>query len=384
MIRIVFVITGLSTGGAETMLLKVLERIDRTCFDPYVISLTDEGEIGPRIRMLGVSVEALDMRGGLAVICKMLLLVRRLRGLRAQVLHTWMYHADLLGGLAGKVAGIPAVGWALRNSSLDPSGSKWTTRAVMHSCAVLSYLVPRRILSCSERARDVHVAAGYCARKIVVIPNGFDLDRFRPDADAAISIRRELGIDATVLLVGLVARYDAQKNHKGFIEAAKHVHAAMPQVNFVMAGAGVTSGNADLIAAIDSSGLRKSFHLLGRRNDIPRLMAGLDVLCSSSSYGEAFPNVLGEAMACGVPCVVTDAGDSADILADTGRVVRVGDMTGLARELVSLLSMPVEQRRLLGHSARQRVQERYEISRVVKQYEAFYMSLLDRKKECAV
>ena len=382
MIRIVFVITGLSTGGAETMLLKLLERIDRARFEPHVISLTDEGEIGRRIRLLDISVEALEMRRGVVAFSKVMLLVRRLRGLHPQVLHTWMYHADLLGGLAGRAASIPAIGWGLRNSNLDQSGSKWTTRAIMRACAALSYVVPRRILSCSERARDVHVAVGYCARKIVVIPNGFDLELFRPDADAAMSIRRELGIDVTVPLVGLAARYDAQKNHKGFIEAAGRVHDTMPGVHFVLAGDGVTFANAELADAIDRAGVRGVFHLLGRRNDMPQLMAGLDVLCSSSSYGEAFPNVLGEAMACGVPCVVTDAGDSADIVGDTGRVVPVGDMAGLARELMALLSMPAEQRQSLGRMARLRVQERYEISSAVKQYEAFYMSLLDGKETC--
>ena len=178
-----------------------------------------------------------------------------------------------------------------------------------------------------QSQEEVHGEFGYQVDKIQVIPNGFDLHRFAPDAQARSGLRGELGVGPATPLVGMVARYDPQKNHLGFVAAAACLRSLCPEVHFVLAGAGVDENNQALMAGIAShSGLVPTFHLLGRREDIPRLMAALDVLVSPSS-GEAFPNVLGEAMATGVPCVVTDVGDSAEIVGATGRVVPVGDMT---------------------------------------------------------
>ena len=372
--RIVFIITGLSTGGAEMMLLKVLERLDRQRFAPHVISLTTLGELAPRIAALGIPVNAVGMKPGLPSPSGVFRLVRLLKRLNPDVMHTWMYHADFLGGLAARLAGISAVGWCIRNSNLDKDKTKFSTRAVVSLCASMSKWVPSRILSCSEKARQIHVARGYAAEKMVVVPNGFDLARFKPDSDARHWIRAELGIADQTPLVGLIGRLDPQKNHAGFFEAAGMLHRRMPQVHFVLAGQGIDMNNAALLQAITHEGVLANTHLLGLRNDIPELMAALDVL-ASSSYGEAFPNVLGEAMACGVPCAVTDVGDSAYIVGDTGRVVASSDMTGLGAALEELLALPASEKVALGERARARVAAHFEIGKVVQQYEDFYETL---------
>ncbi len=372
--RVAIIITGLNTGGAEIMLLKVLERLDRQRFVPHVISLTTLGGLAPRIAALGIPVEAVGMKPGIPNLLDFFRLVRMLKRLNPDVVHTWMYHADLLGGLAARLAGISAIGWCIRNSNLDRDKTKLSTRAVVSLCASISKWVPSRILSCSEKARQVHVACGYAAEKMVVVPNGFDLTRFKPDNDARHQIRAELGITDQTLLVGLIGRFDPQKNHAGFFEAAGVLYRHMPQVYFVLAGQGIDIGNAALMQTITQAGVLANTHLLGLRNDIPELMAALDVL-ASSSYGEAFPNVLGEAMACGVPCVVTDVGDSAYIVGDTGRVVASGDMAGLAAALEELLALPPAEKSVLGEQARARVAEHFEIGMVIRQYEVFYGEL---------
>jgi glycosyltransferase involved in cell wall biosynthesis len=376
MMRVLFIITGLSTGGAETMLLKLLERLDRKRFSPHVISLTTLGEIGPRIAALGIPVEAMGMKPGLPSPMGFLRLMRMIRRVKPDVVHTWLYHADLLGGLAARLAGISAIGWCIRNSNLDKDKTKFSTRAVVGLCARLSTWIPSKILSCSEEARRVHVALGYAAEKMRVVPNGFDLARFKPDGDARSAVRADLGIADSTPLVGLISRFDPQKNHAGFFEAAGRLYRRMPHVHFVLAGQGIDRNNAALMQAINKAGVLANTHLLGLRSDVPRLMAALDVLASSSSYGEAFPNVLGEAMACGVPCVVTDVGDSAYIVGDTGRVVASGDMRGLAAALEDLLALPPAVKAALGERARARVAAHFEIGRVVQQYENFYESLL--------
>lgn len=374
--KLAFVITTLDTGGAQAMLLKVLEHIDRRRFSPHVISLTTTGEVGPHISALGIPVEALGMKPGWPSPFAFCRLVRRLRAIRPEVIHTWMYHPDLLGGLAARLAGISALGWGIRHSDLSRHANKVSTLAVVAACARLSHWLPKRIMANSEVARQAHVNRGYAAEKMVVVPNGFDLTRFRPDSMAKMEVRRELGVAAEAPLVGLIGRFHPQKNQLGFIDAATILHRRMPEVHFILAGKGMDSGNVALLQAAKSAGLAEVCHFLGRRNDIPRLMAALDVL-ASSSIGEAFPNVLGEAMACSVPCAVTDVGDSAYIVGDTGKVVASGDMTGLAAALESLLKLPLDQRRSLSEQARARVTECFEIGKVVRMYEAFYEELAE-------
>lgn len=362
------------------MLLKLLQQLDRSRFNPTVISLMGMGEIGPRIQALDIPVHVLGMDRGVPSPSKFWMLMRLLRELKPDVVHTWMYHADLAGGLAARLAGFNRVVWGIRQSNLSKTENKRTTLWVVRICAMLSRGVPAHILSCSHRARAIHAAEGYDDSKMVVIPNGFDLGRFAPDAEARASLRTELGLAADTPLVGLMARYDPQKNHSGFIRAAARVRAALPQVQFVLAGTGIDAANAVLNETISQYGLQTQMHLLGRRDDMPRLMAALDVL-ASSSHGEAFPNVLGEAMASGVPCVVTDVGDSAEIVGNTGRVVAAGDMSGLADGLLELLHLPAKERAALGVQARARVASHYEVGHVVRLYQSFYERVVSESKE---
>ena len=309
------------------------------------------------------------------------MLVSQLSKIKPDLVQTWMYHADLLGGLAARLAGCRFVVWGLRNSNLDVKLTKRSTLMVVKVCAALSSWLPAKILSCSRRAGEVHAAAGYRAEKIQVIPNGFDLERFQPNEAARLAVRLELRLTPETLLVGLMARFDPQKNHSGFIAAAAIICREIEGTRFVLAGGKVENSNSALQEAIHANGLDESMHLLGRRDDMPRLMAALDVLASSSSFGEAFPNVLGEAMACGVPCVVTDVGDSAEIVGESGRVVQSGDMPNMAAHIIDLLRLPPSTRSALGRKARTRVESYYEIGRVARLYELFYERLVGMKLE---
>lgn len=369
--KIVFITTSLTTGGAELMLHKLMQQFDRRHIEPIVISLRSKGEVGPNIEALGIPVFALGMTPGLSALACLPALVRILRRIKPDLVQTWMHHADLLGGLAARIAGCRRVVWGVRQSNLSAENSKRSSRMVLRACVYLSSWVPVKILSCSKKAQAVHAAIGYPADKMHVIPNGFNLDRFRPEASARQSVRDELRLAAGTVLVGLMGRFDPQKNHAGFIEAAAQVHALLPDVHFVLAGSNIDADNATLWALIQANRLEAHVHLLGQRDDMPRLMAALDVL-ASSSFAEGFPNVLGEAMACAVPCVVTDVGDSAEIVGETGRVVPVGDMNGLAQQIMTLLCLPQDELVALGCLARKRVAMNYEIGHVARLYQAFY------------
>lgn len=374
--KVVHVITATEIAGAQTMLESVLERLSPE-FDCHVISLAPLGPIGERIAARGYPVESLGMRRGMPSLGALLRLVRRLRELQPDVVHTWLYHADLLGGIAARLARVGRVAWGLHNSTLEPASVRARTRAVVRACALVSHRVPDRILCCSEVARKLHVECGYPAERFAIVPNGLDVERFRPDPISRQAVRAELDLPSDARLVGLIARWNPQKNHAGFLQAAAEVRRRQPNARFILAGTGVDDRNAELVALVEGYGLGDAVRLLGPRHDTPRLIAALDVLASASGYGEAFPVVLGEAMACGVPCVATDVGDSAYVIGGAGRVVSPGDMDGLAAAIDELLALPAAERAALSHRARERIVGRFAIDRVARQYEAFYRGLVE-------
>jgi glycosyltransferase involved in cell wall biosynthesis len=370
--KIVHVISGLSTGGAEMMLYKLLSLLNRTAFETEVVSLVAVGPIGEQIQALQVPVWTLGMRRRVPNPVGLYRLVHRLRQDPPHLLQTWMYHADLIGGLAAKLAGGIPVVWNIRHGTFGAQGGNRSSRLAMKACGPLSRWLPTRIICCSEVSRRVHIACGYAAERMIVIPNGFDLTAFRPDPAARLSVRCELGIPAEAPLVGLVGRFDAQKDHRTFIRAAAQLHTQLPDVRFLFCGDGITWDNAELAGWIAAAGIRSHCHLLGRRNDVPRLTAALDLASSSSSHGEGFSNVIGEAMACGVPCVVTDVGDSARIVGETGGVVPPKDPHALARNWQTLLESSPEDKEQLGRAARRRIEEHFNLPAIVAQYEKLY------------
>jgi glycosyltransferase involved in cell wall biosynthesis len=374
-IKVVNIITGLSPGGAEIMLLKLLERIDRNHFSPHVISLTTKGKIGPRIEELGIPVEDLKMGYNYLLLGNFIKLIFRLRKLRPDVIHTWMYHADLLGGLAAIFAGITKIAWGIRHGNFSLKYNKFSTLMIARACGLISRWIPRKIISCSKLAGELHVNIGYDNQKMIIIPNGFDVQRFQPEPQARNAVRQELELSPEVPLVGMIARYHPQKNFRGFCQAAGLIHKQLPNVHFLLAGTDVDKSNDELRKSLDLFGVWEVTHLLSRQENIPRLMSALDVL-ASTSYSEGFSNVLGEAMACCVPCVVTDVGDSAEIVKNTGRIVKSGDMNGLAKGVLEVLAMSKSVRQDLGQHARDKIILKYEIGKVVSRYEAFYDSML--------
>lgn len=376
--KICFIITGLSVGGAEMMLFKLLQH-SSSLRQGVVVSLASGGKMAYQIRALGVRVEELGMQRSLFNVSALIRLKNLLSIECFDIISTWMYHADFLGGILAKMTSIPVL-WNIRNSNVDVDKTKWTTRTLVWISGKLSGVIPQRIIACSSVACSIHISIGYKKEKFIIIPNGFDLDKFYPDYNARISVCSELGIQDNSFLVGLVARFDPQKNHIGFLEAAHEIIKKKQNIQFILVGSGVDWNNELLSKKIDNLGLRQNIYLLGLRTDISRLMAAFDVLVSSS-HGEAFPNVLGEAMACGTPCVATNAGDSAYILGKCGKIVPIGDMQALARGVVELLSLPAKKREALGCQARSRVRELFEIGHIARMYENIFEEV---RRTCVV
>lgn len=372
-VRVVHVITALTLGGAETALLRLLSHYDRERFPSTVIALIGDGPVGPRIAALGVEVIDLGMRRGkVPNPLALLSLARHLRRLRPDVVQSWMYHADLLATLALPLARRPPLVWNVRCSDMTGGGRQRPLKLV-RLLARLSG-VPSAVVVNSRAGREYHAACGYDPRRWAVIPNGFDLGEFHEDGEAAAAVREELGLEHGTPLIGLIARWDPVKDHRTFLEAARILADARPEVHFLLAGSGTTSSNATLSGWIDELHLRGNVHLLGERRDIPRVTAALDI-ASLTSFAEGFPNVVGEAMACGVMCVVTDVGDARWIIGEMGRFVPPRQPAALAAAWKDVLQMPREERQALGRRARLRITESFSMRSVISAYENLYAAL---------
>jgi glycosyltransferase involved in cell wall biosynthesis len=370
-IKVTHVITALPRGGAQSVLFQLLQRTDKSRFDMDVVSLADKGVVGEKIAELGISVKSLNMGRRFPNPAKVLRLARWLRTRQPDLVQTWLYHGDLVGGLAARLAGRPVL-WNLRQSDLDPRTTRRATMLTAKTCARLSLIIPRTIVCCSQASRDVHTALGYDGKRMTVIGNGVDLDRYRPDTTAGAALRKEIGVNDGARLVGLVARFHPQKDHQTFLTAAAQVCSHVDDVHFVLCGEDVDDSNSALGAMIGQTGFADRFHLLGIRDDIPRVTGAFDVAMSSSSYGEGFPNVLLEALACGVPCVTTDVGDSARIAGSTGWVTPPGDAEALAAALAQALAISPSDLGAKATAARAMAEEAHSISRMIQAYESLY------------
>ena len=265
----------------------------------------------------------------------------------------------------------PRVIWNIRCSNMELKHYAYTTRLVFHLLSLLSRL-PYAVVANSIAGKDYHIKKGYNPRKWVIIPNGFDIKRFKPDSSARARFRSNKCIGETDFVIGMVARYDPMKGHTIFLSAAEKLIQVFPDVLFILAGEGLDDHNNELQKMIINKGLEKKILLLGKRNDIHKVLPAFD-LSTLTSIGEGFPNVLGESMACGVPCVSTDVGDAADIIVDTGLVVPHRNPDALAKAWMKIVSLSPEQRSKMGLRARKRIEDNYLLSKVVQEYEGFYM-----------
>jgi glycosyltransferase involved in cell wall biosynthesis len=375
LIKVSHIITGLAAAGAEKMLYRLVCGMDSSIFENEVISLTDLGPMAEKFQDCGIRVRALRMKPGTPNPYHVLRLARWLHESRPAVIQTWMYHANLIGGLAANLAGLSTVIWNIRHSQLDLRVDKRSTVWTARACAPLSRLT-RLIICCSEAARRAHMDLGYPSDRMEVIPNGFDLETFKPNPAQRQAIRAELNLVSTNTAIGMVARFHPIKGHQNFLAAAGRLHRDFPNVRFLLCGEGVVPENRELTSWINGFRIADVCHLLGEREDIPQVMNAMDIM-TSPSIGESFPNAVAEAMACGVPCVVTDVGDSGAILGETGRVVPPSSPDALAEAWRDLLDAGFEGRAQLGLLARQRIEQRFALKNVIERYQALYVQVAE-------
>lgn len=369
-LSVLHVISGLDVGGTEGMLLRLILAHRRMGIRSVVVSLSGLGVIGERMRESGFEVFALNVRRLRAAVPPVSKLLRLAERVQPSVIQTWLPRADFAGAIIGALRPRLPVIWNIRMTNV--ARQRLGTRMVTQTAnKYLSRFVPKAIVCCAQEALEEYVRLGFMRTRMVVIPNGFDVDVFRPDAQARAIVRNSLGVKDDELLVGIVGRFHPIKDHRSFVRAAGSIHARIPKARFLMVGEGVRAENPELAGWFDEASVRDICHCVGRRDDLPALYAAMDVNVLSS-IGEGFPNVLGEAMACGVPCVATDVGGSKDLIGDTGSLVPPSDPQALSDAVIALLERTKAERVQLGLAARRRIQERFSIDAVSHVYGELY------------
>ncbi len=338
-----------------------------------VISLTSLGEIGAELSHAGVRVIALQLgKNPLQLVQKLLRLRQILQELRPDVVQTWMYHSDLVGGIAARLAGIRHVVWGIRGTY--PPIGKPATYLVMKLCAGLSRWVPKRILCVALSAKISHSAYGYVAEKMHVIGNGLDFRDFSTTRTS--HLKQLLQLPAAAVVLGSVGRFHPDKAQDLLLSAFLQVAGRYPDLHLVLIGRGCDADNSVLSGLLSGHPAAARVHLLGQRRDIPQCLSGMDMYCMPSRT-EGFPNGLAEAMAAGLPVLATDAGDARTLVSDCGMVVAKNDPDALVDGLLRLCGLSVQARDDMAKKAALHVRAQYSIDSIRQQYSEFYHNLLE-------
>jgi glycosyltransferase involved in cell wall biosynthesis len=369
-IRLCLLIRQLNQGGAQRQLVELVAGLDKRRYAVSVVTFYSGGVFERELRAIpGVTLVCLDKRGRWDLAGFAWRLATQLRALAPDVLHGYLPTANLLAVAARPLLRDVRVVWGIRSSDMDLARYDWLTR--VHGWLEAKFAGSADLIVLNSRAAlDYHVRRGFPAENCLVVPNGIDTRRFSHDADAGREIRAEWGVDATTPLIGIVARLDPMKDHRTFLEAAARLRAVRDDVRFVCVGRAPAGTGESLREVAKTLGVEDAVIWAGAREDMPSAYAAFDVCTLCSAYGEGFPNVVAEAMSCGVPCVVTDVGDAAAIVGDTGVVVPPRRPDLLAEAWRSVLddagrADPERQARL-----RARVQENFDSARLIERTDA--------------
>ncbi|MCT8264023.1 glycosyltransferase [Proteus terrae] len=333
-LKIIHIITGLNNGGAEGVLYRLCKY--DLANEHVVISLTTDGKYGSMLRDIGVNVICLHLKSFSSILPSLINLYKIIKKEKPYIVQTWMYHADLIGGIIARLAGVKKIYWNIRQTNLIKGKSKKTTILIAKICSKISSFIPYKIICCANEAKKTHVDLGYKDENMVVIPNGFDFSQYENLHHN--EIKEQLGIPQSSICIGMVARFDPQKNHFLLLDAFEKIYKNR-NIKLILIGSNITNNNKILVEYIKKKNIEQETILLGERKDIPEIMSLLDIHILSSSFGEGFPNVLVEAMASETPCIATDVGDSSLIISDCGWIIPPNNLDKLVSALNSALSI---------------------------------------------
>ena len=374
--KIVHIITGLGDGGAEHVLFKICKYDTKN--KHIVISLKGPGKYFSLLKKLNIKVYFFDFK--FYSIHKFFHLIKLLRHLKPEIVQTWLVHADFLGSIASKFAGINNIIWNVRYSNIEIGKAKFSTIFIIRLLSLMSHFVPKLIITVSKKAKKIYEKIGYNKKLFEYIPNGYDLSTLKISKNLKNNFKKKYKINNKIPLIGNVSRYDPQKDHFNLLKALSIIKEK--KINFfcILVGTNIDSKNIDLVYEIKRLKLNGNVKLLGQTNDISMVMNSLDLHVLSSSYGEGFPNVVAEAMACGTPCVVTEVGDSSLIVGKTGWIVPPKNPVRLSKAIENALNerdTPKWKNR--SKMARLRIEENFSITGMLNLYFKYWQRVYRNK-----
>ncbi len=373
--RILHIISGLRRGGAESILYRLCQHDKENRH--VIISLTDSQDDGMIHNKNNVSVHKLNFSNRKINLFELFKLYKHIKKIKPDIVQTWMIHADMIGGIVARLAGVNNIFWSVHYTNLVKGKSKRLTILLTKINAFLSYFIPKKIIYCAEKSKEVQESLGFKKTKGVVIQNGYDVESFVQNTSLGLKFRNELDIHPEAFVIGHVGSYHPLKDQANLVEALTLLDQRGFNFYAAFAGDNLDNNNSYLVSLLKNKGLSNRVHLLGRRNDIISIMNGIDLFILSSE-SEAFPNVLNEAMACGTPCVSTDVGDASIILGDTGWIVPSKDSESLYSSVIKAAQEKESNHRSWSQrsiACRQRIVQKFSLEKMVKKYKEVWMSL---------
>lgn len=361
--KIVHIITSLGDGGAENTLYKICKYDSSN--KHIIVSLIGYGKYYSLIKELKIEVHCLNLK--FYTFYKIFFLLRILHNLKPDIIQTWLVHGDFIGGIASRLIGIKNIIWNIRYSNLEFGQSKLITIILIKLLTKLSFIIPKKIIIVSKKAEDYYTKEGFDKSKFVFIPNGYDLNVLKPDKKRLKNFKKNQ--KKIIPIIGNVARYHPKKDHNSLLEALHHLRTKDINFTCILVGTNIDRNNIKLVSEIKRLNLSKHVKLLGQNDNITKIMNKIDVYVQSSSYGEGFPNVVAESMACETPCVVTNVGDASYIVGSLGWVSESKNSIQLAKNIErSLLEINSDKWFKRCKNSRLRIKSKFDISIMIKSY----------------
>lgn len=368
--RILHIINDLNTGGAEVLLYKILKN-SSTDDDFFIITLKEKGKIGQKIVDLGFTIYELKINR-FNFLFKFIQLVNVILKFNPNVIHTWMYHSNLIGGFAAKFHRLSRIIWSIHHNDLSPSLNKKATIFIAYLGGLFSKWVPHKIICVSEKVFITHSNFGYDIQKLVIINNGVDTNEFYFNPECRNTFLKQFNFSENDYLVGFFGRFDPIKNWKGFLRSCKLLidKSDDKNIKIIMGGSNMDSNNLELISFLDSLKIKNEVLLLGLRDDMQKILSSIDIVVNTS-FNESFSLILAEAMACELLCVSTIEGDPCNIVGEIGIRKSFQSDEEIAQDIFSALikSRKSNNSRSL---ARERIKSLFDLQKTIREYNQVY------------
>lgn len=373
--KVLHIITSLYDGGAEGVLFRLC------CNDKFnehiVVSLRDKGKYGEQLLRNNIKIHCLNMTPGRFSFFSLFKLIKILKIEKVDVVQTWLYHADFFGGIAAKLAGVKNLIWNIRHSDFNENDTKKSLTVLVKILAKLSYFLPKKIIFCSKKSIKIHEELGYDKKKLIYIANGYDLKKHRPSISQKLMFRRKFNLNKKLPILGSVARFHPQKDHKNLLRALYLLKKDQILFKCFLVGFKINKQNKPLNILIKKFNLSQEIIFMEPQKEINKFMNGIDLHILSSKYGEAFPNVVAEAMASETPCVVTNVGDASEIVQKTGWVVPPNNAVKLSQGIKDALNnFKKDNWNNICINARKRIGYKFSIKKMIENYEKVWNNKL--------